>query len=129
MNPAERRAMLEKLYRAFNERDIEGVMAWMAPGVDWPDTVNGGRLSGRAAVRAWWLKQWRETDPRIEPLEIDIAPDGSAHVRVDQLVRSLDGKILQNRQVGHDYQFDGAFISRMTIVDVADSDDDEDEED
>jgi hypothetical protein len=49
-------------------------------------------------------------------------------VRVDQLVRSLDGKILQNRQVGHDYQFDGAFISRMTIVDVADSGDDDEED-
>jgi hypothetical protein len=128
MNPDERRSMIEKLYRAFNERDIEGVMVNLAPGVDWPNAKTGGRLPGRAAVRAYWLKQWQETDPRVEPLQIDIAPDGSAHVRVDQLVRSLDGKILQNRQVGHDYQFDGAFISRMTIVDVADSGDDDEED-
>jgi hypothetical protein len=128
MNPDERRSMIEKLYRAFNERDIEGVMVNLAPGVDWPNAKTGGRLSGRAAVRAYWLKQWQESDPRVEPLQIDIAPDGSAHVRVDQLVRSLDGKILQNRQVGHDYQFDGAFISRMTIVDVADGGDDDEED-
>ncbi len=57
-----------------------------------------------------------ETDPRVEPLEIDIEPDGSAHVRVDQFVRSLDGKILQNRQLEHLYEFDGAFIKRMTIA-------------
>ena len=33
--------------------------------------------------------------------------------------RALDGEILQNRQVEHVFEFDGPFISRMTIVGLA----------
>ena len=108
--------MLEALYRAFNERDIDAAVEHLAPGVDWPNAVTGGRVHGRDAVRAYWQKQWQEIDPTLEPMRIDVAPDGKAHVRVDQLVRALDGEILQNRKVEHVYKFDGPFISRMTII-------------
>lgn len=124
---ADHRETLMQLYRAFNQRDIDVVLAHLAPGVDWPNGMTGGRVAGRDAVRAYWLKQWSEIDPRVEPLEINTAADGSVHVRVDQLVRSLDGKILDNKQIEHVYEFDGAFIKRMTIVDAVKPDDDEED--
>ena len=111
-----RTAMLEALYRALNERDIETAIEHLEPGVDWPDEKTGGRLHGRNEVRAYWQKQWTEIDPTVEPMRIDIAPDGKAHVLVDQLVRALDGEILQNLKVEHVFEFDGPFISRMTVV-------------
>ncbi len=112
----ERTAMLEALYRAFNARDIDAALDHLAPGVDWPDVSSGSRLHGRDQVRAYWQKQWQEIDPTVEPMRIDMTPDGKAHVLVDQLVRALDGEILQNLKVEHVFEFEGPFISRMTVV-------------
>ena len=121
-----RTALIEDLYRAFNRRDADGVLAHLAPGVDWPNATSGGREHGRAAVKAYWQKQWAEIDPVVEPERIETDAAGLTHVRVDQLVRSLDGKVLSHREVEHVYEFDGAFITRMTIVAAAPEADDDD---
>jgi limonene-1,2-epoxide hydrolase len=126
---AERRAMLEALYSALNARDIEVALDHLAPGVDWPNEETGSRVHGRDAVRAYWQKQWKEIDPTVEPMRINITGDGKAHVFVDQLVRALDGEILQNRQVEHVFEFDGPFISRMTVVGLAQGEIDRRDED
>ncbi len=115
----ERRAMLQDVYRALNDRDIDAFLDHVAPGVDWPDEVSGSRVHGRDAVRAYLQKQWKEIDPTDEPMRINIAKDGSAHVLVDRLVRAPGGEILQNLKVEHVFEFDGAFISRMTVVGLA----------
>ena len=115
----QRTAMLEELYRALNGRDVDALLEHLAPGVDWPDEVTGGRVHGRDAVRAYLHKQWQEIDPTDEPMRIAIARDGSAHVLVDRLVRSRDGEILQNLKVEHVFEFDGAFVSRMTVIGLA----------
>jgi hypothetical protein len=117
-----------ELYRAFNDRDIDGALAHLAPGVDWANGMTGGREIGREAVRRSWTKQWSAVDSRAEPLEITFDDAGNAHVRVDQLVRSLDGKVLMNRQAEHVYEFEGPFISRMTIVEIEQADDEDDED-
>jgi hypothetical protein len=61
-------------------------------------------------------------------MRIDVAPDGSAHVRVDQLVTALDGKVLVNRQVEQVFEFEGPFIKRMTTVELPQEDDDEEDD-
>ena len=50
-------------------------------------------------------------------------------VLVDHLVRSLDRKIISNRQLMHVYEFAGAFITRMTIVELDRPAGEDDEED
>jgi ketosteroid isomerase-like protein len=124
---ADRRATLTHLYQAFNARDADGAIEHLAPGVDWPDVRSNTRIHGRDAVRAYWLKQWKEIDPRVEPMKMDFARDGTVRVLVDQLVRSLDGKILSNKQIQHVYEFDGPFIARMTVVDFDRPADDDEE--
>src|SRR4051812_50074344 len=42
------------LYEAFNARDVDAVLAHLAPDVDWPDAWHGGRVIGIDAVRAYW---------------------------------------------------------------------------
>jgi hypothetical protein len=111
--------MLARLYRDFNARDIDAVLAHLGPDVDWPNAASGGRVIGHAAVRAYWEKQWAEIDPIVEPITIDMDDTGRAHVKVDQLVRSLDGKVLDHRHVEHVYQFEGPFVSRMDILPLA----------
>src|SRR5262249_49540436 len=91
-----RRQMLMDLYRSFNARDIDEVLSHLAPGVEWPNGWEGGWEHGREAVRRYWNRQWAEIDPRVEPLAIEFDDAGKAHVRVHQLVRSRDGKILDD---------------------------------
>jgi limonene-1,2-epoxide hydrolase len=122
---ARRREVIEALCDAFNERDIDAALSHLAPGVDWPNGMTGGRIHGRDAVRQYWLARWRDADPVVKPMRIDFAADDTVRVRVDQLVRDLAGKILQNGQVEHVYTFDGAFIVRMMIVDAEPDDEDE----
>ena len=123
------RGVLMDVYRAFNARDIDAVLNHMVPDVDWPNGMTGGREHGRAAVRSYWERQWQEIDPRVEPMQIDFDATGKAHVRVHQLVKSPQGAILQDKKIEHVYEFDGPFISKMTIVDADPNPEaDEDEE-
>ncbi len=122
---ARRTRVLEELYDALDARDIEAAVAHLAPGVDWTDAAAGARLHGRDAVRDYWLARWRDSDPVLKPLRIEPASDGTIHVRVDQLIRDRTGRILENRQVGHVYTFDGAFITKMRSVEVTPEQEDE----
>jgi ketosteroid isomerase-like protein len=130
-NNDRRRDVLMEVYRAFNARDIDAVLNHLAPDVDWPNGMTGGREHGRAAVRSYWERQWREIDPRVEPMQIDFDADGNAHVRVHQLIKSRDGAVLEDRKIEHVYAFDGPFIGRMNIVEAdpdPETDEDEDED-
>ena len=46
--------VLRSAYYAFNARDVYAAIALMQPEVDWPSAWEGGRVSGRAAVRDFW---------------------------------------------------------------------------
>lgn len=43
--------ILTKAYEAFNRRDINAVLDLLQPDVDWANGMDGGRVSGREAVR------------------------------------------------------------------------------
>ena len=58
---AERADSVRALYQSFNERDLDAVLAAMAPDVDWPNGWEGGRLLGRK--RAGLLGAAVEGDP------------------------------------------------------------------
>jgi hypothetical protein len=106
---------LRELYAAFNVRDIDAAVARMAPDVDWPNAWEGGRLTGRDAVRDYWSRQWAAIDPVVEPLDIVERPDGSVAVDVAQVVRSLDGSLLARERVRHVYVLQHGLISRMDV--------------
>jgi SnoaL-like domain len=73
MSPEER---LTATYAAFNERDIDEVLAQMAEDVDWPNAWEGGRVVGHDAVRSYWTRQWAEIDPEVQPQSFRRLPDG-----------------------------------------------------
>jgi hypothetical protein len=107
--------MLRAMYAAFNARDIDAVLAQMTDDVDWPNAWEGGRLAGRAAVREYWTRQWAEIEGTVEPIELTERPDGTVAVRVHQVVRSPDGKLLDDREVVHVYAFRGDLVARMDV--------------
>jgi hypothetical protein len=107
--------LLAAVYTAFNQRDIDRVLALMRPDVDWPNGMEGGRMHGRDEVRAYWRRQWGILDPHVEPVRIEDNEAGSTVVDVHQVVRDLSGKILKDQIVQHVYSFRDGLIERMEI--------------
>jgi len=110
---------IRELYAAFNSRAIDEAWAAMTDDVDWPNGWEGGRIAGRAAVRDYWLRQWKEIDGRVEPIEITSREDGRWTVLVHQVVHSSDGTLLADEHVRHVYAFRGERVERMDIEPVA----------
>ena len=115
MTAPDRQESLRALYRAFNARDVDTVLAAMAPDVDWPNGWQGGRVVGHDAVRRYWARQWAEIRPRVEPTGIRERPDGTVEVAVHQVVRDRSGALLVVADVRHVYTFTGDLVLRMDV--------------
>jgi hypothetical protein len=112
---AEEFEVLSQVYDAFNAREIDVVLAQLAPDVDWPNGMEGGRVHGRAAVREYWLRQWSVIDPRVEPRHFAVDDAGLIVVDVHQTVRDLSGKVVVDQMVQHVYTIRDGLILRMDI--------------
>jgi hypothetical protein len=106
---------IREFYAAFNSRAIDAALAAMTDDVDWPNGWEGGRIAGSAAVRDYWLRQWKAIDSRVDPLEITAREDGRWTVLVHQVVRSPDGTLLADEHVRHVYTFRDELVERMEI--------------
>lgn len=111
--------LLRSIYDSFNRRDIDAVLSQMAPDVDWPNGMEGGRVHGREAVRQYWLRQWSQINPLVEPRGFHADPTGAIVVEVHQVVRDLAGLLLAERMVQHVYRFENGLIQSMEIREPA----------
>jgi hypothetical protein len=110
-------ALLRSLYAAFEARELDTLIAALAPDVDWPNGWEGGRLRGRAAVRDYWERQWSAIDPHVQPTAFTPLPDGRLAATIDQTVLSLSGDLLASETVVHTYTFTpSGLVSRMEIT-------------
>lgn len=107
--------LLTRIYRAFNARDIDAVLAVMSPDVDWPNGMEGGRVHGHDGVREYWLRQWSMIDPTVIPQRFDTEDDGTVTAHVHQVVRNLEGTLLLEQMVQHVYSIEQGVIERMEI--------------
>jgi len=108
-------SLLEQAYAAFNARDLDGALATMTPGVEWPNGMEGGTVHGHDGVRAYWTRQWAMINPRVDPVSFTDEPDGRIAVGVHQVVRDLAGAVLFDRMVEHVYSLRDGLISSMEI--------------
>lgn len=108
-------SLIAHIYSAFNQRDIDGALAFMSETVSWPKASEGGRVVGKQEIRAYWTRQWKEFDPHVDPLEITDDEKGRTHVRVHQLVKTLSGDILSDSEVWHIYTIANGLIERMDL--------------
>jgi ketosteroid isomerase-like protein len=113
--PAALADLLNRAYKAFNARDIDGALATMAPDVDWPNLIAGGRVHGRDAVRPYWAGQFETLDPTFEPRRMRLEPDGRVAVEVHQVVRDRAGQVLKDQVVEHVYTFHDGLAARMDV--------------
>ena len=107
--------LLTRMYVAFNARDIDTVLSMLAPDVDWPNGMEGGRVSGRDGVRDYWSRQFAVLDPRVDPERVVRLDGDRIAVEVKQVVRDLSGKLVVDQMVRHTYTFRDGFVIRMDI--------------
>lgn len=107
--------LLTKAYAAFNDRDIDAVLAVMHPDVMWANGMEGGYVYGHEAVRDYWTRQWSLIDPHVEPQEFQSDASGRMIVDVDQVVHDLEGNLIIDQKVQHVYSFENDLIRQMDI--------------
>jgi ketosteroid isomerase-like protein len=107
--------LLHRVYAAFNRREIETVLATMHSDVDWPNGMEGGRELGKDAVRAYWQRQFKILNPKVEPQGFTTEPDGRIAVAVHQVVHDKSGKLLVDQIIHHVYEFRDGLIQSMEI--------------
>ncbi|HTH54314.1 MAG TPA: nuclear transport factor 2 family protein [Edaphobacter sp.] len=112
---ANTQTLIAQAYSAFNQRNVDGVLALMSENVSWPKASEGGRAVGKEEIRAYWTRQWQEFDPYVEPIEVIDHEEGKTHVRVHQLVKNLDGDVLSESEVWHVYTIANGLIERMDL--------------
>ncbi|HEY3971424.1 MAG TPA: nuclear transport factor 2 family protein [Candidatus Sulfotelmatobacter sp.] len=107
--------LLQRVYAAFNRRDIETVLAEMHDDVDWPNGMEGGRVLGKAAVRDYWTRQFDVLDPNVEPKKFTRQADGRISVGVHQVIHDKSGKLVADQMVRHVYEIRDGLIRGMEI--------------
>jgi len=107
--------IIYKAYAAFNNRDIDTVLALLQPQVQWPNGWEGGYVQGQDAVRAYWTRQWQAIDPHVTPISITEKTDGRQEVRVHQVVKDKQGTLLADGYVLHIYTFENGLVKKMEI--------------
>src|SRR6516225_742606 len=112
--------LINQAYSAFNQRDIDSALALMSENVSWPKASEGGRVVGKKQIRAYWTRQWGEFDPHVEPLAITEGDGGKVHVRVNQVVKSLQGDVLSDSEVLHVFTVRSGLIAAMELAGEAD---------
>lgn len=117
---ADMKTPIEQAYSAFNKRDIDGALALMTEDVSWPKASEGGKVVGKEEIRAYWIRQWSEFDPHVEPLAITEGNGGQVRVKVHQVVRSLQGDVLSDSEVLHVFIVNNGLIAAMDLGDETD---------
>jgi ketosteroid isomerase-like protein len=106
--------LLSDLYRAFNRRELDRVLAALSPNVRWPNVLERTELRGHAAIRSYWLEQFETIEPRVEPVEFEERPEGVA-VRVRQVVTVKATGQVSESSVTHTYAFDEGLVASMVV--------------
>ncbi|MDT4935377.1 MAG: hypothetical protein QOK11_3269, partial [Pseudonocardiales bacterium] len=65
--------------------------------------------------RDYWTRQWAVIDPRVELLGVTTRADGTVAVDVRQVVRSLDGELVDEGRVVHVYRFSDGLVEHMDV--------------
>ena len=107
--------LLRQLYQYFNARKIDSVLAHLHTDVCWPNGWEGGYVSGHEEVRAYWLRQWQEIEPVVKPVSFDAKPDGRIAIKVHQVVKDMDGQVLNDTLLFHVYTFENGKVRMMAI--------------
>lgn len=106
---------LQKLYAAFNNREIETIISVMHPNVKWANGVDGGFVYGRDAVREYWINQFKVIQVQIETLKFEMDENNRNIVTVHQIVRDLQRNLLVDTTIEQIFTIEYSLISLYEI--------------
>lgn len=107
--------LIRTAYAAFNARDIPAILATFHPQVRWAKAWEGDYATGHDAVRDYWLRQWQELNPQVEPTGIRERADGRLEVAVHQVVHDRQGHLVFEGPVKHIYTLQDGLLQQMDI--------------
>jgi nuclear transport factor 2 (NTF2) superfamily protein len=117
--------LVKRLYKDFNARDIDSVVAMLTEDVMWANAMDGGYVRGHEGIRGYWTRQWSMVSPHVEPVGFRNLDDGSIFVEVIQTIRDLEGNLLRDqthglkdKTVGHIFRFKDGRVSRFDVQDI-----------
>lgn len=102
------------LYRDFNGRKIDLVIAQMTEDVKWANGMEGGFVHGHTGVREYWTRQFELVSANVTPLEIDAGKE-TVKIKVHQVVRDLNGTLLGDELIYHFFQLKENKIQEFRI--------------
>lgn len=106
---------LQNLYDAFNKREIETIIFLMRPDVKWANGLEGGFIYGRDAVRQYWINQFKDIQPQLEPLKFETDEKNRNVVTVHQIIKDLQGNVLVDVIVHQIFTIEDGLISLYEI--------------
>ena len=110
------RALLTKAYEAFNRRDLTALIRLLHPDVEWPDILEGGVMTGRAAVLDYFGRQFEVMVPDARLIKVRSEPPARLVVEVQYAVRDLKGKLWSDTRATLAYDFRDGLIARLTVI-------------
>lgn len=107
--------LIKQAYQNFNNRNIEAVFDSMSPDVRWPNSWEGGYVTGFDEIRDYWTRQWLELNPVVNPIVFRNIGENTIEVEVQQIIKDKSGKLLFEGLVRHIYSFENGLIKSMEI--------------
>ena len=104
----------QELYKSFNARQIEDVIAYMTEDVKWANGMEGGYVIGHDGVREYWTRQFALISSNVTPLEM-IEDNGKVRVKVHQVVHDMSGQLLMDEILYHNFSLHNDKVSLFDI--------------
>lgn len=103
-----------KLYRDFNNRNIDRVIDSMTEDVKWANGMEGGYVHGKDEVRAYWKRQFESVSSNVSPLSTESTGDW-VRVVVHQVVHDRLGQLLSDITVKHKFKMSADKVAEFHI--------------
>ncbi len=109
-------ALLIEAFEAFNLRDLKALATQLHAQVEWPDILEGGRMTGRQAVLDYFARQFDIMIPDARLISLTRQPPDRLIVDVQYAVTSLAGSLWSDTRGQLAYDFKDGLIVRMTVL-------------
>lgn len=107
--------IINQAYKDFNARDVGAVLLLMDKDILWANGWEGGYVKGHSEIKEYWTRQWKEIDPKVQPVSLKEKENGQIEVEVHQIAKDLQGNVLFDGMVKHVYTFSNGLIKSMEI--------------
>lgn len=105
MNVTDTEEFFKELYRNFNERNIEAVIAQMNENVQWANGMEGGYVHGHDGVLEYWTRQFTLFSAQVTPVAIE-QENGLIKIKLRQVVYDMNDNLLADEYIEHIFELD-----------------------